>query len=137
MLFSLSGHVSKYLWSNVDSILDGVGRTFLHSAQLGNYLLPVFHSIAIMKGKQDSEESVLHRSIALKTVNDRLSRWGVDSDDGYVSDANIAAVTLLAGHEVFIFARLPDAGNVADSWSSFCLDRPRFSTCTWTALSLC
>jgi hypothetical protein len=118
------------LWSREISILDHVGRTFLHPTQLSNYLLPVLHSIAIMKGKQDSEESVVHRSIALKTVNHRLSRCGVGSDDGYVSDSNIAAVTLLAGHEVFIFTRFPDARNLTDSWSSFFLDHPRFSTCT-------
>jgi hypothetical protein len=53
-----------------------------------------------MKGEQDSEESVRHRSITLKAVNERLSRLGTDLDDGYISDSNILAVALLAGYEV-------------------------------------
>jgi hypothetical protein len=54
-----------------------------------------------MKGQEDSEISARHRLIALRAVNKRLSQWGADADDGYISDSNIAAVALLAGYEVF------------------------------------
>lgn len=50
-----------------------------------------------MSGKQDSEESVKHRWMAVKTVNERLSKRAAASDD-----SNIASVALLAGLEVFI-----------------------------------
>jgi hypothetical protein len=48
-----------------------------------------------MSGKQDSEESVKHRWMAVKTVNERLSRRGAASDD-----SNFASVALLAGLKV-------------------------------------
>ena len=51
-----------------------------------------------MSGKQDSEESVKHRWMAIKTVNERLSKRAAAFDD-----SNIASVALLAGLEVFIY----------------------------------
>ncbi|KAE9378982.1 hypothetical protein N431DRAFT_326830 [Stipitochalara longipes BDJ] len=51
--------------------------------------------IAIMTGKEDSEESIKHRWMAVKTVNERLSKKAAASDD-----SNIASVALLAGLEL-------------------------------------
>jgi hypothetical protein len=48
-----------------------------------------------MSGKQDSEDSVKHRWMAVKTVKERLSTRGAASDD-----SNFASVALLAGLEV-------------------------------------
>jgi hypothetical protein len=55
------------------------------------------HSIALTSGKQDSEESVKHRWMAVKTVNESLSKRGAAAND-----SNIASVALLAGLEVLI-----------------------------------
>ncbi len=57
----------------------------------------VFHSIAIMSGKEESEESIKHRWMAVKTVNEKLSKKAAASDD-----SNIASVALLAGSEVYV-----------------------------------
>jgi hypothetical protein len=65
-------------------------------------LLPVlayfwfFRSIAVMRGRQESEESIKHRWMAIKSVNERLSKRGAASND-----SNCASVALLAGLEVF------------------------------------
>ena len=67
-------------------------------------LLVVFRSIAIMSGKEESEESIKHRWMAVKTVNERLSKKAAASDD-----SNIASVALLAGLEVRV---IPPARNV-------------------------
>jgi len=48
-----------------------------------------------MSGNEDSEESIKHRWMAIKTVNERLSKKAAVSDD-----SNIASVALLAGLEV-------------------------------------
>lgn len=52
----------------------------------------------MMKGKSESEDSVMHRSVVLNTVNEKISQWSTDPE--YISDSNIAAVALLAGYEV-------------------------------------
>jgi hypothetical protein len=69
-----------------------------------------------MSGKQDSEESIKHRWMAVKTVNERLSKQAPASDD-----SNIASVALLAGLEVFIlqiFLRMKVTVDIAHVWMS-------------------
>lgn len=56
--------------------------------------------ISNMKGSQSSPEADRHRSIALETINKRLSRWDANASDGGISDQNLSAVALFAGHEV-------------------------------------
>jgi hypothetical protein len=65
----------------------------------------------------------------------RLSQWGADSDDGYISDSNIAAVALLAGYEVFKSANPCMSGmwltmDLASVWKSpgsqYALGRPYY-----------
>ena len=90
MLFSLWGQVSK-----------SSGFPVIPEAPLVFSVRPLLTygslSIAIMSGKEESEESIKHRWMAIKTVNERLSKRSAASDD-----SNIASVALLAGLEVFI-----------------------------------
>jgi hypothetical protein len=52
--------------------------------------------MAVMRGKQESEEAIKHRWMAIKTVNERLSKRGAASND-----STVASAALLAGLEVF------------------------------------
>jgi hypothetical protein len=51
--------------------------------------------LAILRGQEDSPEEILHRGLALRSVNQHLRRWGSDG-----SFSGIAGVILLAGREV-------------------------------------
>lgn len=53
------------------------------------------NDIAILQGRQNSEEAIKHLAIALSMVNKRISQRGLDT-----SDLTLTAVAFLAGYDV-------------------------------------
>jgi len=53
------------------------------------------NDIAVLHGKEVSEDGIKHQRIAIELVNKRLLKWQPDS-----SNDGLASVALLAGHEV-------------------------------------
>jgi hypothetical protein len=77
----------------VKKILFGLGSTEASSFHM--ILSAAANDIAILQGRQNREEAIKHRAIALSMVNKRISQRGLDS-----SDLTLTTVALLAGYDV-------------------------------------